>query len=144
MKNFGFNNRIPRSLRKELQTPCCSKFWMLVFSMGILTPATSIFYRMNELHFSTLIISLLTGDREGIMNTFDKWGLTDKVTNRAALQRDLDSLVSTYYDVSLQKISLGKVIVEIFTIAYKHRIEIPSDIAILAKVILTLESVISQ
>src|SRR5690625_6412752 len=33
---------------------------------------------------------------------------------------------------------------EIFSIAYTHRIEIPSDVAILGKVILTLENVIEQ
>src|SRR5699024_10783872 len=70
--------------------------------------------------------------------------LTDRVENRQKLKRDLYSLQSGYYDMPLHQISLGKVMAEIFSIAYTHRIEIPSNVAILGKVILTLESVIEQ
>ncbi|HLS67340.1 MAG TPA: AarF/ABC1/UbiB kinase family protein [Pseudogracilibacillus sp.] len=95
-------------------------------------------------YFSSLIIQLHTGDMEGILRTFDKWGLTDRVESRNKLKRDLYSLQSHYYEMPLQQISLGKVMAEIFSIAYTHRIEIPSDVAILGKVILTLENVIEQ
>lgn len=97
-----------------------------------------------QYHFSSLVISLQAGDTEGMLKTFDKWELTDDVPNRTVLRRDLDMLIFNYYDVPLEKISLGKIIAEIFTIARKHRVKIPSDIAILAKVILTLESIIEQ
>lgn len=93
-------------------------------------------------YFSSLIISLQSNDTDGIMKTFDDWGLTENVVDRNGLRRDIDTLQLKYYDTSLQKMSLGKIMIEIFTIAYKHEIKIPSDIAILAKVILTLESII--
>src|SRR5699024_5316207 len=79
-----------------------------------------------------------------MINTFNEWGLLDYVPNMSALRRDIDSLQLKYYDVPLHHISLGIVMLEVFTIAYKHRIEIPSDIAVLGKAILTLETILEN
>lgn len=95
-------------------------------------------------YFASLVISLLNGDTDGIIETFREWGLLENVSELDRLRRDIDSLQWKYYDVSLQKISVGKVMLEIFSIAYKHRIKIPTDIAILAKVVLTLESILEN
>lgn len=95
-------------------------------------------------HFASVIINIQAGDLDGIIDTFNTWGLLDRVENLHALRRDIDSLLQKYYDVPIHQLSLGNVMLEMFTIAYKHRIEIPTDIAILAKVILTLESIISN
>lgn len=95
-------------------------------------------------HFASIIINIQAGDLDGIIDTFNTWGLLDRVENLHALRRDIDSLLQKYYDVPINQLSLGNVMLEMFTIAYKHRIEIPTDIALLAKVILTLESIISN
>lgn len=95
-------------------------------------------------YFASLIISLIEGDTNGIIATFREWGLLENVQNIDALRRDIDSLQWRYYDVSLTKMSVGKVMLEIFTIAYHHRIKIPTDIAILAKVVLTLETILEN
>ncbi len=97
-----------------------------------------------KFNFASLIIHLQKGDTNGIIKTFKRWGVLHDETNMVALERDIDMLQTRYYDIPLQKISLGKVIVEVFSIAYKHKIEIPTDITILGKVILTLESIIEQ
>lgn len=95
-------------------------------------------------YFSSLMISLQSGDTDGMINTFNEWGLLDYVPNMGALRRDIDSLQVQYYDVPLHHISLGLVMFEVFTIAYKHRIEIPTDIAVLGKAILTLETILEN
>lgn len=95
-------------------------------------------------YFSSLIISLQSGDTDGMINTFKEWGLLDHVEQMNALRRDIDSLQLQYYEVPLHHISLGNVMFEVFEIAYKHRIEIPSDIAILGKTIITLESTLEN
>lgn len=103
--------------------------------------------RLNDdlkYHFASLIIGLQQGDTNGMIKTFTEWGILDDNTNMNALKRDIESLITAYYDVPLEEISLGKVMVDIFSIAYKHQIEIPNDIAILGKVILTTESIIEQ
>lgn len=93
-------------------------------------------------HFTSLVISLQEGDTKGMIKTFSNWGILGADTNMQALERDLESLQTKYYDIPLQEISLGKMIVDIFSTAFRHKIELPSDIAILGKVILTLESII--
>lgn len=103
--------------------------------------------RLNEdlqYHFASLLIHLQASNIEGIMDTFNEWGLLSRVENETALRRDIDAILQKYYDVPLQQLSLGKVMLEMFTIAYKHRIEVPTDIAILGKVILTLETILEN
>src|SRR5699024_3520357 len=103
--------------------------------------------RLNDnlkYNFASLLIGLQQGDTNGMIKTFTEWGILDDNTNMNALKRDIESLITAYYDVPLEEISLGKVMVDIFSIAYKHQIEIPNDIAILGKVILTTESIIEQ
>ncbi|HZW68345.1 MAG TPA: AarF/ABC1/UbiB kinase family protein [Pseudogracilibacillus sp.] len=95
-------------------------------------------------YFSSLVISLQSGDTDGMLNTFNDWGLLDNVDNINALRRDMDALQLKYYDVPLHHISLGGVMIEVFSIAYKHHIEIPTDIAVLGKAILTLETILEN
>lgn len=95
-------------------------------------------------HFASLLINLKQGDSKGIVKTFSSMDILNVDTNMDALYRDLNQLQSRYYNISLNDISLGKIMIEIFSIAYQHKIEIPSDIAILAKVILTLEGIIEK
>lgn len=95
-------------------------------------------------HFSSLLIHLRAGDTEGMIRTFDDWGLLDRVPSLNELRRDIDSMLVKYYEVPLKQISLGAVMLEIFNLSYKHRIDIPNDIAVLGKTILTLESVLEN
>src|SRR5699024_6482616 len=95
-------------------------------------------------HFDSLILSVQKGYTKGVLKTFSAMEILDNVVNEEALYRDIDHLQVAYYHASLENISLGNILMEIFSIAYKHQIEIPSDITILAKVILTLESLIEK
>src|SRR5699024_1754336 len=56
----------------------------------------------------------------------------------------LDKLLQTYYDVSLTDISLGKLLIDIFALAYRHQMDVPTDITVLAKAIVTAEEVIEK
>lgn len=95
-------------------------------------------------NFASLIIHLQRGNTKGMIKTFSTMGIIDGTTDRDALYRDLDNLQAKYYDVALREISLGGVIAEILAIAYKHNVQIPNDITILAKSILTMEEMIKQ
>src|SRR5699024_8070509 len=95
-------------------------------------------------YFSSLVISLQSGDTDGMLNTFNDWGLLDNVDNINALRRDMDALQLKYYDVPILHISLAGVMIEVFSIDYKHHIEIPTDIAVLGKTILTLEIILEN
>lgn len=103
--------------------------------------------RLNDnlkYNFASLIINLQRGNSKGMIKTFDAMGLIEETTNRDALHRDLDKLQAKYYDVSLKNISLGGVIAEIFSIAYRNEVTIPNDITILGKSVLTMEEIIKN
>ncbi|WP_210468824.1 AarF/ABC1/UbiB kinase family protein [Sporosarcina sp. 6E9] len=102
--------------------------------------------RINDqlkFHFASLIINLKQGDTNGMMKVFSDMGLLNEDTNKADFQRDLDDLIEVYYEVSLDEISLGGIMSELFEVAFQHKIQIPTEITILGKAILTLESTVS-
>lgn len=97
-----------------------------------------------RVHFAALLMDVRKGDAKGVIRTFAKMGILDEAVNTDALERDLDDLIATYYDVPLAQLSLGNVIAEIFTIAYRNQVEIPTDITVLGKAILTVEGIINK
>lgn len=97
-----------------------------------------------QYHFASLMIAVQQNNVDEMIATFEAMDLLDNVENMSALRRDLEKLLKTYYDSSLVDISLGRLLIDIFTIAYRHHMDIPTDITILAKVILTAEEVIEQ
>ncbi|WP_172369077.1 ABC1 kinase family protein [Sporosarcina jiandibaonis] len=102
--------------------------------------------RINDrlkFHFASLIINLQQGDTKGMMKIFSDMGLLNEDANTSAFQRDLEDLIATYYDVSLEEVSLGGIINELLEVAFQHKMQIPTEITILSKAILTLESTVS-
>lgn len=57
---------------------------------------------------------------------------------------DVDQFLIKYYDVPFSEISLGQSITDMFQIAHKHQIEVPSDFTLIGKTMLTLEGVVAQ
>ncbi len=100
----------------------------------------------NELkyHFASLILNLREGDTEGMIEVFSDMGILSEDTDMRAFTRDVDDLQTKYYDVSLNEVSLGAIFVELFQVAYRHHIIVPSEISILGKTILTLEGLIAK
>ncbi len=94
--------------------------------------------------FASLVINLQHGNTKGMIKTFSSMGLLSDETNLSSLKNELDSLKVNYYDIPLSEISLGSAITDIFTIAYHHQIQIPSDLMILGKTLLTLEGIIEK
>lgn len=95
-------------------------------------------------NFASLIIHLQRGNTKGMIKTFSSMGLIDGDTDREALQRDLDSLQVKYYDVAIKDISLGGIIAEVFAIANRNDVQVPNEITILGKAILTMEEIITK
>ncbi|RYG73017.1 ABC transporter [Lentibacillus lipolyticus] len=95
-------------------------------------------------HFATILVNLHNGNAEALIKTFSKMDLISEKTDIHSFQRDLEALHDSYTNVMIKDMSLGKIIIEIFQVAYYHHIEIPSELVILSKTILTLEGVIGR
>ncbi|QTD40069.1 AarF/ABC1/UbiB kinase family protein [Sporosarcina sp. Te-1] len=97
-----------------------------------------------KFHFASLIVNMRNGDTDGMIDTFDEMGILPDDLDMRMFKRDLDTLQTKYYDVSLNEIHMGAIFMELFQVAYRHHILIPSEISILGKAILTLEGLISE
>ncbi|MBM7713198.1 ubiquinone biosynthesis protein [Bacillus thermophilus] len=94
-------------------------------------------------HFASLLMNLQQGSAKGMIKTFAAMDLLDGDTDAHDLQYDLERLISKYYDTAFKEISMGTALTDVFAIAYRHRVRIPTEIAILGKAILTMEEIIS-
>lgn len=95
-------------------------------------------------HFVSLLIALQKGNITRLIDVFEAMNILNENTQTDALYRDLQIIQRKYYETSLTDLKLGDVFMEIFSIAYRHNIRLPDEIAILIKVILTLEGVLGK
>ena len=94
------------------------------------------------------LISLLTAiigrNTRGIVSSIVRIGRVGEDLDREALQRDVEELQEKYFDLPLEQISLGEALYDFFRLGYRHRIQLPADLAILGKAFLTLEGVAGE
>lgn len=95
-------------------------------------------------HFASLMIAVQKNNVDDMIETFEDMGLLDNVEDMKSFHRELEKLLTKYYEASLATISLGQLLIDIFAIAYRYQVDIPTDITVLAKAILTAEKVIEQ
>ncbi|MEW6621861.1 MAG: AarF/ABC1/UbiB kinase family protein [Bacillota bacterium] len=91
-----------------------------------------------------LLLALVRRDSSQIVKAILEMGVISKTTELQKLRRDMDMLISLYYSVPLGKLNLGAVIREILDLAFAHRVQIPSEMTLLAKALITLEGVIKD
>jgi ubiquinone biosynthesis protein len=100
--------------------------------------------RLNEemkYNLCSLLISLMRKDSYGIVQAILRLGLVSEDIDTTDLQRDLDVMREQYYDIPLSQISLGEIFHNLFVMANRHGIQIPTDLTLLGKTFLTLEGV---
>jgi len=56
-------------------------------------------------------------------------------------EREIDHLLDTYLSIPISEIQLGPLIAEIFQLAYRHKIRIPGEMTLIAKVLITLQGI---
>ncbi len=101
-------------------------------NVGYLTPG------QKEL-LGDMFLQLLDQDAEGVARTVIKMGATRGRPSVEAMERDLQRLLTRYWGIALEEIPVGEMLAEIFTSAYRHKVYLPGDLALLARTILTLE-----
>jgi ubiquinone biosynthesis protein len=101
-------------------------------NVGYLTP------RQKEL-LGDMFLQLLDQDAGGVARTVVKMGAARRRPSFEAMERDLQRLLVRYWGISLEKMPAGEMLAEIFTTAYRHKVYLPGDLALLARTIITLE-----
>ncbi|CAD2074206.1 ABC transporter [Jeotgalicoccus coquinae] len=95
-------------------------------------------------NFGSLLISLMRKDSGGVVKAIVKMGVVPGDVSMRDLNREAEIMRDKYYDVPLSKLNFSDAVNDLFGIANKYKIKLPQDFTILAKTLLTLESVVSQ
>lgn len=94
--------------------------------------------------FITFLLGVINSNSRQIVRSLSEMGILSAHVDRRALLNDVEKLLSSYLDVPLRKIKLGKALAEIFALTYNYKILLPAEFTLLAKSIMTLEGVIEE
>jgi ubiquinone biosynthesis protein len=92
----------------------------------------------------SMLLAIMDQDVEALFDEGVALGLIVADVNRQAIQQELDDLLAEYLELPLQDISLGAILGTLFEIGRKHRLKVQSNLALLAKTMLTIEAVIRE
>lgn len=95
-------------------------------------------------HFASFIIAMMLQNTDGVIKAILQMGLVPEDANRTLLRSDVDMLREKYYDVPLSQLSLGEAVNDLFSVASKHSIRIPTDLTLVGKSLLTMEGLIEK
>ncbi|WP_369404854.1 ABC1 kinase family protein [Piscibacillus salipiscarius] len=97
-----------------------------------------------RMHLASLVMAMVKQDSDDMIKAIFKMGVAPEDVDIHELSGDIDRFMIKYYGVPLSELSLGQSITDLFSIANKHQIMIPSDLSLVGKTILTLEGLIEQ
>lgn len=88
-----------------------------------------------------LFIHLVKKDVDGVCESFVALGVLKSDADLEGFKDAISRSVGRYYDVPLSDIDLGQLFNEVINLALEYKIELPVDLILLAKAIVTIESV---
>ncbi|WP_040950706.1 ABC1 kinase family protein [Gorillibacterium massiliense] len=92
-------------------------------------------------HLSSLLIALMRKSSDAIIRAILHLGLVSEEVNMVLLRKDLDMLRDKYYNVPFADVSVAEAMRELFGVANRHHIIIPTDMTLLGKALLTMEGI---
>ncbi|AFQ43497.1 ABC1 kinase family protein [Desulfosporosinus meridiei] len=95
-------------------------------------------------NFASLIIAMMRQNTEAMIKAVLRIGIVPEDVNLLLLSNDVDELREKYMDVPMSRISLGEAISDLFEVAFRHQIRIPSDFTMVAKCLLILEGIVEK
>ncbi|MGP4071232.1 ABC1 kinase family protein [Piscibacillus sp. B03] len=97
-----------------------------------------------RMHLASLVMAMVKKDSDDMIKAIFKMGIAHEDVDLHELSGDLDRFIIKYHNVPLSDMSLGQSMTDLFSIAHKHQITIPSDFTLVSKSILTLEGVVER
>ena len=91
-----------------------------------------------------LTLALIRRDVDRLVDELLALGVAPGRVQRSALKRDLDHLVARYADRPIAEWAASQAFEEVMAIAFRHRLQLPTDLVLLAKVIAMSETLGAQ
>jgi ubiquinone biosynthesis protein len=95
-------------------------------------------------HIASFVIALMRQNTVEVVKAITNMGLVPDDVNVVQLRADVDNLREKYIDVPFSQMSVGTAVNELFSVAYRHNIQLPTDLTILGKALLTLEGTVEK
>ncbi len=89
---------------------------------------------------AAILIAFIERDVSEIAQVFMLMGAVDEADSRR-LELDLADFMESYYTISLKELRMGKFLTDIIEVISQNRIKIPPDLFLLAKALITIESI---
>ncbi|KMK76950.1 ABC1 kinase family protein [Alkalihalobacillus pseudalcaliphilus] len=93
-------------------------------------------------HLASLIIGMMKQNTNAVIKAIMKMGIVPDRVDHDLLRADVDVLRDKYYDVPLSQVSLGEAVTDLFSVAHHHGIQIPADLTLVGKTLLTMEGLV--
>lgn len=90
-------------------------------------------------HMAKYFISIVQRDPEALVEVLEEIAEIDPGTDRKALVREAGRLLQKYADITIGKIKMEEIVVELFNIGMKYRIKLPGEFTLMDKTLVTLE-----
>ena len=90
---------------------------------------------------SRLFLAVAKGDSERVMDEMLFLGMLQGQVNKPALKRDLDHMITCYAHRSAQEIAAANLFSEITALARRHRLRMPADLVLMARVMAISEGI---
>ena len=94
-------------------------------------------------HFSSFVIALRNQSTKGVLRAISDMGVVPEGADMRQLNSDVDELRDKYYKVPLDRVRIGEAVHDLFSVALRHRIQIPKELTLLGKTLLTMEGVVT-
>lgn len=86
-----------------------------------------------------LLIGIDHQDADRLVDVFVSLGVTRKRIDRAAVRRDVEQLLSTYWDLPLGELRITDLLNDVFSAMRRHQMHLPSNLALLFKTVIMVE-----
>lgn len=94
--------------------------------------------------FITLIIAMMRYDVSVVARTLLEIAPNSSHVNVEELKREVSGLARKYYGLPLSKINIGEALEELIDLSIRFKIRLPAELALLGKMLVTVERTVSQ
>ncbi len=88
-----------------------------------------------------LLMAVVAQDAEGMVRSIQRMGAIPPHADLPALSRDLERLLWRYYGLALEDVPIAQFLGDVFAAAFRNRVLLPGELAVLARTVLLLEGV---
>ncbi|QGT99566.1 hypothetical protein SYNTR_0973 [Candidatus Syntrophocurvum alkaliphilum] len=91
-----------------------------------------------------LVMGMIRYDVNAVVRALLALGISDHYINREELKRDVSRLQQKYYGLPLSEIKIGEALGELIELSVKYKVRVPSELSLMVKMLMTIESIVSQ